>query len=336
MRPDHAGVVLVADVRALLLHGHHAVAGELAGPPVPRHDPVQPVPARGLGALVGADPLDREDLVLDLQVVGRRVVDRRGELGHGRQQLLGRRRPEAEQLVVPGPGRRFRVHLGQPGPVQRVDLLTPRHADRPAPQAAVGGEPLHARGLPPVRADAGAAPLAGQVLRGAPQRPTQAATPVRGMDRDARPREVLVVPLPQVQVQHADEGPGLAQHVGLRGLAVPAVPQPTGVPGERRLVLERRVGTAYRLRERDHLRDRGGVVEVHPLHPRPGRLVPLRGKARSRGPWHGLGHDSSVLREAAARERFSRALGPCPRAFARTMLDRTPPPGRGPQWSRTG
>ena len=56
---QHGGVVLLGELRTLAVDGDHGVAGQLAGLPVPREDPVQPVAPLELGVLVGPHPLAR-------------------------------------------------------------------------------------------------------------------------------------------------------------------------------------------------------------------------------------------------------------------------------------
>ena len=89
MLADDGGVPLVADLRPLDVDGGHGVADQLARVAVARDDAVEPVAALDLRVLEGADPLDREHLVLDLEVVERGVVDR---VGHGDQHARGGRR----------------------------------------------------------------------------------------------------------------------------------------------------------------------------------------------------------------------------------------------------
>ena len=256
------------------------------------------MPPRRPGLLVRRDPLRREHLVLDVEVVGRRVVDRRGQLGE-RRQVAGRRRPTAS-----GPARsrleRSRTAAAGAG---RSEVLPAVHLDRLRLEPVPRGERPRPRRVPAGRCRPSSAPRRG------PARPAVAAARCRGpgaggpgrsrppatrgagcrtsRSRTRRPRRRRRRPWPGTPSR----------------LAVPAVAQVAGalVLGQR--VQPRRVDPPRRVRRLDQAAY--GVVV------RPGDLADL--------------HRSSMTRSLARAPEFPPGRRPTPVGVRSA---------EAPQWAR--
>ena len=306
MGARHGGVVLVPPRRLVRLHRHHGVPGELAGVPVPCHQPVETVVGAHLRALVRREALGREHLVLDVEVVGRGVVDAGRQRGHRREQL-GRRRGDDPHELVAG-----RADTGGRGQV-RDDALadlgqvlpTVERLRRPAEAVPLGERHGPGRRVPGVDAERRPALGAGSLDQVGEHRGAVATTPLPGDHADPQPGEGQVVVRRGLVLGPADALLPHPREVGGARLAVPAVPQlqphPVGAPR----VLPRRVVAAHRLL-------RLGEVPQVPL----GGLVGAIGVdgdhhgSRHRRAGHVTAHGSRVpLPAAAVRPIFRRRSG---------------------------
>ena len=224
VRADDGRVVLVAEVRSVGLDGDDGMPGDRAGLPVPRQDPVEPVPAQQLTLLVVPDPVGVEDLVVDVQVVQRRVVDGGHRVDVRLHQLVGQGSGETDELVVPGVGRglvvrrldRLRGHLAEvhpPGHPHRGHRI-PTGLGEPASRVGLGSAAEEPRAAGRCRD-----PLEVVEERGADPRPA-----VVGEHADLDQRRVQVVARGQDRRAGGDEGSvGVAAQEEQLGVAVPAV-----------------------------------------------------------------------------------------------------------------
>jgi hypothetical protein len=217
--------VLVGDRRPGRLDGDDRVPAELPGDPVPGHQSVEPGPARPRRVLVGGEPLRGEDLVLHVEVVGRRVVDRRYQVDHGVHQLRRRVSHDTHQLVFRGGLRRFAVQPRQDRGAQLGEELAAVDRLRLPLQTGPCGEGGGPLGVPPVDEEAGAAGSLGLPHEVLEQLAAVAAPAVLGMHHHPEPGQVGVVPFREEHQRGPDRRLPHRREVRRRGLAVPAVTQ---------------------------------------------------------------------------------------------------------------
>src|SRR5262245_10540376 len=127
MSAQHAGVVLPSMPGALAVDPDQRVAREFTRGAVPNDDPIEPPPTSGLGPFKRTDPLRAENLVLDLEVVYRGVIDGFCHPSDRCQHLARSRARHLQQFVVSRVLPRVLDLAVEPLPVQRSEAGTALH-----------------------------------------------------------------------------------------------------------------------------------------------------------------------------------------------------------------
>src|SRR5262245_754707 len=252
MSTQHAGVVLQSVPWALAVDPDQRVAGEFTRGAVLHDDPIEPPAASGLSRLKGSDPFWAENLVLDLEVVYRRVIDGFCHPDDRCEHLVRSGPWHLQQFILSGAFARVFELAVEPLPVQRSEAGTARHFLRGAVEPHRLREGNGARLVVSVGDHQCATFFTYTLYARLKELPAEATPACQRVHGHLEQGEMRVIPRREEDLCEADHAAALVPREGAdRPIAVPSVPNVRGEGRDRRLQLVRAVHRASGVEQRD-------------------------------------------------------------------------------------